>query len=178
MPRGVSEKTKKLTLSAACAALGVLILTVGSLVEVLDLSAAALSGMIVIFATIELGRGWGWGVYFATGFLSLLLPVKLPAVFYILFCGWYPIAKERIEGKLGRGLGWIVKVVLFCLSFAAIGAVSLWVLNLPADTPTAAAILFLLSLGAFVLLDVAMTRLITFYLFRLRSRLGIDRLLK
>ena len=65
MSRGVSEKTKKLTLSATLAAMGVVLLIIGGFIEVLDLSMAALASFFCIFAVIEMERGYSWMIFAA-----------------------------------------------------------------------------------------------------------------
>ena len=55
MPVGIKKSTKRLTLCAVLTALGVVVLSLGSLLEVLDLSAAALAGMLVVIVVIEVG---------------------------------------------------------------------------------------------------------------------------
>jgi len=102
MPVGIKKSTKRLTLCAVLTALGVVVLSLGSLLEVLDLSAAALAGMLVVIVVIEVGGPWPWLVWAATGFISLLLPLKTAAVFYLIFAGYYPILKEKIDEILRK----------------------------------------------------------------------------
>ena len=112
MSRGVSEKTKKLTLSAVLAAMGVVLLMIGSF-EVLDLSMAALASFFCVFAVIEMGGGYPWMIYTITGILAVIpRPANLAAWFYILFFGYYPIVKEKLE-RLFKPLAWVLKLVVF-----------------------------------------------------------------
>ena len=93
MRRG--EKTRRLALCAMLSALGVVILYLGSLIEILDLSLAALAPIFVIYVAIELGGYWPWLVYLVTGLLALiLLPQKFAAVVYLLFTGVFPMIKQ------------------------------------------------------------------------------------
>ena len=57
MATRLSQKTKTLALSALLSSLGVILLYLGALIEVLDLSAAAFASLLVMIAVIELG-GW------------------------------------------------------------------------------------------------------------------------
>ncbi len=185
MSRGVSEKTKKLTLSALLAAMGVVLLLIGAFIEVLDLSMAALASFFCIFAVIELGHGYPWMIYAVTGTLAIILmPQGLGGWFYILFFGYYPIIKEKVE-KLTRPLSWIFKLLIFNTSVTFYGIISYFLffselemlLNefsaLLGGNPIGAvliAVIYAIFNVIFVLYDIALTRLITLYYMKLRKK--------
>ena len=168
----IRKRTKYLTVCAMLAALGVVLMGIGSLFDVLDLTAAVLASMLCIYAVIEIGGYYPWALWAVTSILSLiLLPVKTPAIFYAAFAGFYPILKEKLE-KLPRAAAWTLKTVVFHLSLGVIALV--WRLFLPEqmseEFPFFWLVLYLLALAAFFLYDIALTRLISFYLIRLRHR--------
>lgn len=177
MSGGIRKSTKKLTLCAVCCALGVVIMSLGSLFEVLDLSSSALAAMLIVFIVIEIGGFWPWLVYAATGLLALMLPLKLAAVFYLVFVGYYPILKAKIERSGRRALGWAVKLALFIAALAAGLLISKYFLMIPDISPPWTAAVFIVGTAAFVLFDIALTKLIILYLRVWRRRLRIDRLL-
>ena len=115
MSKGISNKTKKLTLGAILSAMGVALLFIGSFIETLDLTMAALASFFCIFAVIELGGAYPWLIFAVTGVLSVvLMPYSLTGWFYLLFFGYYPILKEKFE-HLSRPISWFLKVFLrFC----------------------------------------------------------------
>lgn len=179
MAQRVNKNTRRLTFCAVCVALGIVILMLGAFVEVLDLSAAAFAGMIGVIVVIELGGRWAWPVFAATGLLGLLLlPSKLPAVFYILIGGWYPIAKEKIERIKIRPLCWGIKIALLNAAMLLAVVVSKYVLMIPDEAAKWTVALFAMANVAFVLFDIALTKIISLYIFRLRARLRIDRFFK
>ncbi len=162
-------RTRRMAISAMLAALGVVLLGVGGFVEVLDLSAAALASLLCIYAVIEMGGAYPWMIWLVTAVLSLLLiPNKSPAVFY-LFIGFYPILKEKLE-KLPRLLSLLLKLLVFHGLPVLIWLV--FKLFFPADLPPGLMLLvtYLLGLAAFWMYDYALSKLITFYLIRLRER--------
>ena len=117
---GISKRTKHLTVSAMLSALSVIILALGSVMEVLDITTAVAASLLCIYAVIEIGGAYPWGIWIVTSILSLLLlPVKTPAIFYALFAGFYPILKEKLE-KLKRPISYPLKLVVFHLSLGAI----------------------------------------------------------
>lgn len=171
----MQRRTKCLTVSALLAALGVVILALGSLLDTLDLSVAALASFFCIYAVIEL-RGWyPWAIWAVTAGLSLLLlPQKSPALFY-LFLGIYPMFKEKIE-RLHIVVSWVLKLVWLHASGVLIFLGFHFLLAPNAEMESRwwfLAILYVAAVFCFVLYDIALTRLITFYLARLKGRLGI-----
>ena len=164
--------TRALVVSAALAALGVIALTLGSLIQVLDLTMAVIASLFVVLAVIELGGKYPWLVYAVTAILSILLiPTKTAALTYLCFAGYYPIIKAKLEGvHLHRVLCLVIKLLIFNGALAVITLVTVKVMMIPIPDPRYYWILSLLSV-VFVLYDLALTRLITAYLCRWRSRL-------
>ena len=185
MGRGVSERTKKLTLGAVLASMGVVLLTIGALVEVLDLSMAALASFFCIFAVIEMGKGYPIMIYAATGILAVLItPQSLSGWIYLLFFGYYPIVKEKLE-KLSQTVAWLLKLVVFNLAVTVYATIcyflffgELELLLIEFSTLFGGmniggiliAIIYAVLNVIFVIYDFALTKLISLYLFRLRRK--------
>ena len=118
MSKGISKQTKKLTLGAILSAMGVALLFVGSFIETLDLTMAALASFFCIFAVIELGGAYPWLIFATTGVLSVIItPYSLTGWFYLLFFGYYPILKEKYE-RLPRYISWVLKLLTLNLAMA------------------------------------------------------------
>ncbi len=171
-------KTKYLTVSAMLAALGVIFMTLGSFVEVLDLTTAALASLLCVYAMIEMGSGYSWGIFAATALLScLLLPQKTPALFYTLFLGYYPILKAYFE-RLPKWASYLCKLLCFHVGIALLYLLFRWLFPemtiLPAEKYLIP-VLYVLALVCFLVYDFAVTRLLTFYLFRLKKRFGLHK---
>lgn len=186
MSRGISQKTKKLTLGAILSALGVAMLLVGAMIEVMDLSMAALASFFCIFAVIELGGAYPWLIYAVTSVLSLILmPFGMGGWFYLLFFGYYPILKEKLE-KRKKSIAWLLKIVLFntALALGVVAAYFLFFGNTGEGIENAfflifggedvgkamAIVTYLLANVVFVVYDIALTRLITYYFVKIRKK--------
>jgi hypothetical protein len=186
MSRSISQKTKKLTIGAILSALGVAMLLVGAMIEVMDLSMAALASFFCIFAVIELGGVYPWLIYAVTSVLSLILmPFGMGGWFYLLFFGYYPILKEKLERKK-RTISWLLKIVLFntALAIGVVAAYFLFFGNTAGGIEQAfflifggedvgkamAIITYLLANVVFVVYDIALTRLITYYFVKIRKK--------
>ena len=167
--------TRRITACAVCAALGSVIMTLGSIVEVLDLSTAALASMLLIFAVIEIGGPWPWLTYAATGLLSLLLPLKTAAIFYIL-AGYYPLVKEKLERIRSRVLTWIIKLLGFNAVLIICYIIVKHILLLPDTFDGLSWLAIPIANITFILYDIALTRIISYYILILRHKLRIDRM--
>ena len=170
------KATRALAASAVLAALGVILLAIGSLVDVLDLTTAVLASICVTFAVIELGGKYPYLIFAVTAVLGLLLlPGKSAAFAYLAFFGYYPIVKAALERRLPTALCLLVKIVVFNAVLAVVLVVTLKVLTLYA-VPHAWYYAFLpLFTPVFVLYDLALTRLISLYLRKWRDRFSFLR---
>ena len=183
MGRGTKKATRRLAVSALLAALGVVLLLLGSLVQVLDLSMAAIASLLAVFAVIEIGGKYPMLIYAVTSVLSLLLlPVKTAALVYFAFAGYYPVVKAFIEKIKNRVIGTVLKLLFFNLMLTLfLIFVRLFVptfeifpeLELGKVLPYAIA--FGVGNLTFVLYDVLLTKVIVLYIFRIRHKLGLDK---
>ena len=186
MARGVSKQTKNLTLCALLAAIGVALIFLGSVIEVLDLSVAAMASFFCIFAVIELGGAYPWLLYAVTSLLSvILMPYTMGGWFYLLFFGYYPILKEKLE-RLKKPIAWCLKLVILNAALLISVALAYFLFFGQTDGNLIDAFIYvfggegygeILALGVYVLVnvvfilyDIALTRLITFYFIKLRRR--------
>lgn len=165
---------KRLTFCAMLVALGVIFLGIGALIEVLDISMAVIASICVIIPMIEYGKGTPWMVYAAISVLSLLLlPNKFPAALFALFAGFYPILKEKLERK-NTVIRWILKELIFNACFAVI--MVLYILLFFESTTIAIPLPWLIVATVilceivFVMYDIALDRIISFYVIKLRHR--------
>lgn len=177
MKKEIKNKTKALAISAVLSAVGVVLMGLGSIVEVMDLSLATLASISVIFAVIEFGGIYPWLMYLVTSVLSmLLLPNKFPAIAFFGFLGYYPIIKEKIEGCRR-----VVRIIVKLAIFNGAMAVMLFTARL-FSVPLATGYLLLGSLLllnlTFWLYDYALSVMVTAYIHKFRKRFKIDKMLK
>ena len=171
---GISVKTRRMTVCAVLCALNVVIMYLGSVIEVLDLTASVVASLACIFAVIEMGGHFPWLIYAVTGVLgAILLPFpKTVALIYVLFSGYYPILKAHFE-RLPRALAWVVKLVVFNVALTGLVILSVWVFRIPEALFSANVFVYLLGNVTFVIYDMALTGLITAYLRVWRKRFRI-----
>ncbi len=175
------SKTKALAFCAVLSALGVIILYLGSIIEVLDLSMAAISSLLCAITVIEIGGAYPYLVYVVTSVLSLLLlPQKFGAIIYALIAGYYPILKIKLDSiNMNRIFKIIIKLAVLNAAMGISAFLSAWFLT----GGTAISKTYYLSLFAvgnltFIVFDYALTMLFRLYFLKYRKLLGIDRFLK
>lgn len=168
------KRTRRLAISAILSALGVVILYLGAIVEVLDLSVAVIASFLCVLAVLEMGGVYPWLIYAVISILSLvLLPLKTASVVFVVFAGYYPIVKAYYE-RLGTILSFTVKLVHFNVALTVLLLVSkLFVPDFSEMGPLLYAASYALGNLFFILYDIALTRVISLYLRRLRDRLRI-----
>ncbi len=172
------KNSKKIALAAILSALGVIILMLGSVFTMLDLTMVAMASLLVMLAVIEIGGFYPYLVWLVTGTLSLLLlPSKFPALLYALFGGIYPIFKAMFE-RLHYIVAWVLKLSFFNSMLTLLIFLSEYVFNLPDTDLGFGWLVYLLCNGVFVLYDIASTQLITLYLIKLRKMLGLKNFFK
>ncbi|MCL2773136.1 MAG: hypothetical protein FWD71_07275 [Oscillospiraceae bacterium] len=185
MDKDKRNPIKKIALSAILSALGVIFLAIGSIINILDLSSAAIAGFVIVISVIEIQGKYPVLTYLVISIVSvLILPDKLPSVFFIFFAGFYPIFKAYIE-RFHYILAWVVKFSLFNI----ILAIMIWTVKflsaksfLPSlDNMTFfnyfkenfKFIVFVIANITFLLYDIAMTRIITLYIIKIRKLLKL-----
>lgn len=170
---------KKLTLAAVCAGLSAVILYLGYLSGVLDLSAIALCSLVTLMLRHETGRRFAAISAAACTALSLLiLPNKLMALGYSVLAGAYPLLRESLPRK--PVLSWIIKLILGAAITASYLLLIRFVFTVSgSDVSEAMYPLFAVAgLAAFAVYDVFLGVMSRYYVTRIRPRLRIDRFLK
>ena len=167
------NKTKKIALSAILTSFGVVFLMLGSFIEVLDLTSAAFAGFAVVLAVIEIRGFYPYLIYLSISTLAVILtPNKLPALIFLCFCGFYPIFKAYIE-RFHNIVAWAVKISVFNILFAIAIFVIKNLFGIAESIFSFEVLIFFVANIAFLLYDIAMTKLILLYLIKIRKLLGL-----
>ncbi len=167
----MGKKSKEVALAGMLTALAVVILFLGSLVELLDLSAAALAALVVMVAVIELGNGKAFAVYLAAAVLSVLMFPKTASIVFAAFIGFYPVLKVYLDKIPAKAAQYMVKLILFNGFLVLIVWITETLLSLPTDWGSLGKALYILGNVAFILFDFAIGRLAVFYIVKIKNRL-------
>ena len=166
------KNTKYIAFSAMMAALGTVILFLGSFIEIMDLTAVIIASVCIFVCGYEMGAK-AIPVYAVTSVISfLILPSKLIAVEYALF-GVYLVLKIFFD-KVKKPLSWLFKILYIVVSVSADILLMFFVFMLR-DAWYIEVLVFVLGTAAFIIYDLALSRLTLVYKHNLRHRLRIDR---
>ena len=167
----MKKKTQAVAFSGIISALCVVLLYLGSIIDVLDYSVSALCGILVTLISVEFGNRTGIGVWIVSSILSLLLlPQKFSALLFILFCGWYTFVKKIYE-TLPCALSWVLKLITFNAVLSAIFFITLKVLLIENVGIVTIIGTTALSNFVFVIYDILLTKLTFLYIVSWRKRL-------
>lgn len=169
------KQSSKCAVGGIVAALSLVLMISVAIIPFMTYALPALAGAFIVFVVIEIDKKWAAGVYAAVAILGVfLVPEKEVAVLYLAFFGYYPILKAVIESKTGTVVGWILKILTFEITMI----VSYWLMIKfmgvtidEMDEFGVWAIPMLLGLGtfAFIMYDIAISKLIILYLKRWRK---------
>ncbi len=177
MARNEITRTYIIALGGMLAALSVVLMFFAIMFPFIELVLPAMAGILLISAVYEMGEGWAFLIYAAVGLLSLLLPSsKDAAIYYILFFGHYPIVKSFLERIKNKPIKWVAKLFVFNVCAGAALIVAVKVLGLPSNIfQYGYAVTALLLNATFIVYDIAVSKLIILYNYRLHKIVGRKR---
>ncbi len=168
------KQSSKCAIGGIVASLSLVLMISVAVVPFLTYALPAVAGAVMIFAVIEINKKWAFGIYAAVAILGIfLVPDKEVAVMYLAFFGYYPILKALIESKCGRVLEWTLKIVSFLATIVLSYFLMIKFMGVTIDEMDSWgmwAVPILLGMGtfAFIIYDIALTRLI--YIYNLKWR--------
>lgn len=167
----MTNTTRTLTRAAICAAAGVVILLLSSLLPSARLAFAAIASLGVIFIFMTSSWKWALGTYAVTAGLSLLLlPGKIPALLYACFFGFYPIIKLCAERLRRPFVRWSLKLGVFNAAFLVFYLTFVKAILFGRIGTGRLILILLVSNLVFLIYDYALKKLILFYLRKIAGR--------
>ena len=173
------RNTKKIALASLCAALGTILLSVGFLINVMDMSAALLASALVLFSLLEMGYGYAFLVFSVISALSLVLMPQASATWmFLLLFGYMPISKFGFERicKKHAWMAWIPKLVLFNAVYAGmiflLGELLGFTVENAFGIPPRIIYIAFFAVGnlMYIVCDVFYGRVARIYIFKIRDR--------
>ena len=170
------KKSSKITLCAICSALSFVIAMLGH-IPVLNYSAAAIAGLFVMIPLVEISIPYAFATYITSAVLIGLFGEIETKILFILLFGFYPVIKAIVEKISNHIIEWILKLAIFTGSITLAYFLMKYLLNIDVDNfgplgKYGVVIFLVLSYVAFVLYDVAISRISMFYFIRIRPHLS------
>ncbi|MBE6772256.1 MAG: hypothetical protein E7547_08980 [Ruminococcaceae bacterium] len=164
------KQSSKCAIGGIVSALSLVLMISVAVIPFLTYALPAVAGMLIIFIVCEIDKKWAFGVYCTVAILGMLLvPDKEVAVMYLAFFGYYPILKAMIESKFPLVIEWIIKIVAFAATMAGSYFLMIKFMGVTIDETEEWGMMaypILLGMGtfAFILYDIALTKMITLYI--------------
>jgi len=140
-------------------------------------SAPAVAGLFMMVPLIEIDKKYAFVSYIASGIIIFLTCEMEAKLLYLLFFGFYPILKAVVERLSNMVLEWVIKVVCFNISVGAAYFIMKFLTDIDVENfgPLGkyGAIIFLIICNfAFVLYDIAISRVSNVYFIRLHPKIS------
>lgn len=169
--------SRKIAFGGILTALCVVMVYMAALLPSGKLGLYAISSLAIAAAVVELEIRWGALVYAASGLLIFLLTGNISALLlFSLFFGAYPLLKYYIEKQRSSVLEILMKLAAFNVLAAAgyfiySGLMGVAPINAASLQPMLAAGLVLAAQLFFLIYDYVLSRLIDYYVNRIKSAL-------
>jgi len=168
------KNTKKITLCGMVAALSVAVMLT-SYFPYLTYAIPAIAGLFMIVPLIECGAVWSFGTYVASGIIIFLTGEIQSKILYVIFLGYYPVLKSLIERINRQLVEWILKLLCFNLAAIAFYYASTVLFSISFDDfgqwgKYGAFIFLALCNVVFVLYDIGISRMASYYMFTLHEK--------
>ncbi len=131
--RGRHHMTYRLAVCSVFCALGTVMLGLGALVELIDITCAALAAVLFLPVFYRYGSGYTllcWGVTSALGLI--LMPQSLAPWLFACLLGYYPVVKRQID-RLPKLPALLVKLCIIAAAMA-VYLVLFWLVMMGADS--------------------------------------------
>lgn len=168
------KKTKITALSGMLAALTVLFLFFGSVVQILAYVAPFISGLIMIILINNVNKRSAWTVFAVSSLVAVfLLPDKECALNYVFFFGWYPMVKDSFDKIKIKILRIVAKFAVYNVAVVFSQLACIYVFGIPFDNVLGVwgiVILLLLANLIFALYDMLFVLLSFIYMKKYYSK--------
>lgn len=171
----LKNRSFKVAFGGIVAALSLVFMFSTGIIPTLTYAVPAVCGALLMILVIEVTRGFALSVYLAVAILSLLIVAdKEAAVMYTAFFGYYPVIKSIFEYRLKKVMCRTAKYAVFNTAMIVSYFIASKVFGIEYDEVGLIGkytLFFLLAIGnvVFCLYDIALTRLVSAYLYRWRK---------
>ena len=123
-------ESQKIALCGMLGALSVVLLLLGSALQIGTYAAPMLAAFLLIPVLEEYGTRYALTLYVCVAILAMLfVPETELALFYVLVMGYYPVLRVKLNGVKSTFLRWVLKfavfnagtVLVYLLLFALLG---------------------------------------------------------
>ena len=111
----IKHHSRRIATCSVLCAVAVVIIFFGTVIEVLDLTSAAVASLFLLPILLCYGTRYALLSYGVTAVLSVIfMPQSLASWMFVGLVGYYPVVKQKLD-QLPRLLRWLVKLLLPCV---------------------------------------------------------------
>jgi len=172
-----SQRIRRLVVCAMLSALSAVILLLGNLIGIADISALCIVSVATVVCAVEMGSYYPYLLWIAVSVISFfILPDKILASEYFLFAGIYPMIK-RITYIFKQPYAFILRILYFNLC-AGITVVLMKFVFIVQDTSSIAVwiLTFVMFNLVFVVYDLALNSVTAFYILKIRRKIHAEKI--
>ena len=116
----IKKEIKLISMSAVFSALIVVFTLLGTFIDILDFTVAAICSFTVCIVVLEAKNKYAFMVYLASSALCLIfVPLSTATLYFVAFFGYYPILKLYVS-KLPKVIQRIICIAVFNITMALI----------------------------------------------------------
>lgn len=132
-----SKRTFSVALGGIVSAISLVLLLLASIFPFGTYAFPCFAGMLLLIIIYEIGYPLTIGVYIAVSILSfLIVPDKESVLYYVMFLGFYPIIKNKLDTISSIVLRYLLKILIFNVCIIAAFYIGLFLLSIPKDSFT------------------------------------------
>lgn len=163
--------SKKVAFGGMIMGLSIVLLFLTGVFPFATMALPGIAGALLVVLVIELGKKEALAVYVGVSLLAFfVVPDREAVLYYVVFLGYYPIVKSKLEQFHSRITEFVCKTILFCVVVISGAVLLIFVFDLVQldVTPMLLVAGFLILLVVFYIYDLAISQIIQLYLKRFR----------
>ena len=167
----------KIAVAGVFSSVYTVLMIVGGLIPASNYVVPLLLGIVTYCLLKTFGKKTALSVYAAVSLLSLFLVAnKECALMFVMNFGYYPLIKNALDKVKPKAFQWLLKLLIFNLSVAAIELICVYVFNIPFFEGEKFSLLFLLAYAllmnvVFVMFDLFLSIFIKIYSLKMEGKI-------
>lgn len=168
------KSSKEIAYSGIASALSVVMLFLGSIIWVLGYTMPLVASLIMIVLLDSVSKRSALLTFVSTFVISfILLNDKECVLLYVLFFGYYPLIRDKINDIKPKFLSYLLKFITFNAAMALVQVLCVYVFGIPFDDMLGkwGIVVFIICLNlVFVVFDKLYTLLLRLYRIKLKKK--------
>lgn len=168
------KNSKVIAYSGVATALSVVMLFLGSIFSVLGYTMPLVASLVMIILLDSISQKSALLTFISTSIISfVLLNDKECVLLYVLFFGYYPLIRDKINDIKPKSLSYLLKFITFNAAMVLTQVLCVYVFGIPFDDMLGkwGIVLFVLCLNlVFVVFDKLYTLLLRLYRIKLKKK--------